>query len=261
MPCKVSFLETLQTKGVRPLFPCYRLNFAVVTQPASRFLKDLSLKAVLFDHDGVLVDSMPFHVRAWQLAFAEREIALAPQEVLLSEGSRSVELAAQIFKRHDVVLARDELNELVARKQALYRAMTRANVSPGTRRLLSRLKQTGLLLGLVTGSALANVKAVLPPSVLALFDAVVTGDDVAVGKPNPTGYLAAAKGLGVEPEACLVVENAPLGIEAARRAGMRVAGLTTTLDGSQLEGADYLFRDLQEMAESWEQWMEERKLR
>jgi HAD superfamily hydrolase (TIGR01509 family) len=109
---------------------------------------------------------------------------------------------------------------------------------PGMVPLLHDLRGRGVRLGLVTGSACRVVDESLAPSgVAALFDVLVTGDDVSHGKPDPEPYLIATARLGLPPEACLAIENAPLGIRSARAAGMACVALETTLPAAQLAEA------------------------
>ncbi len=206
------------------------------------------IKAILLDFDGVLVNSMSYHVRAWQMIFQDLNIAVQPDDVLLTEGCRSIELARQVLKRHSVNLSASEVDDLVDRKQNLYRKITRAELIPAARPFLEGARELGVLRGLVTGTPRLNVNKMLSSDVQGLFDVIITGDDVENGKPDPEGYRLAARELRVEPSACLVVENAPLGIKAAKRAGMRVAALATTLRRSYLQEADFHAADLAKLA-------------
>ena len=199
---------------------------------------------VLFDFDGVLVNSMPFHVRAWQEVFRDYDIQIEPADVLLTEGSRSFELAHQIFDSHQIDLSDSQIEHFVERKQELYRSITEARLDPAVEPLLRDLKSRRLWTGLVTGTALLNVHKSTPPEVLQLLDVIVTAENVKIGKPDPECYLKAANTLSAAPRTCLVVENAPLGIRAARAAGMNTVALLSTLGRVDLVGADYYVNDL-----------------
>lgn len=209
-------------------------------------------KAVLFDFDGVLVDSMPFHVQAWQEVFRAYGIEIRPEEVLLTEGCRSIELAAKVFAERGRSAGNGALQELVARKQQRYQEITKASMDDAAPGLITRLKNENRFTGLVTGTSRSNVEKVLSREHLALFDVLVTGDEVANGKPDPEAYLKAAEILEVPPSECLVVENAPLGIQAAKQAGMNVVALTTTLDVHLLKGADFYAENLADLEKNWE---------
>jgi len=204
------------------------------------------VRAVLFDYDGVLVNSMPFHVKAWQSVFSDFEITIKPEEVLLREGARSNELALEIFADRGVEISELELKELIDKKQKLYRKITEAKIENGTELFLKSLKQRGKLIGLVTGTVRLNVEHSHSPEFIELFDTITTADDIKKGKPNPECYLNAARELSVSPDNCLAVENAPLGIQAAKNAGMQVAALMTTLEKEELPHADFYANDLGE---------------
>ncbi|MCH8956904.1 HAD family phosphatase [candidate division KSB1 bacterium] len=204
------------------------------------------VKAILFDYDGVLVNSMPFHVKAWQSVFTDFEITIKPEEVLLREGARPIELAREIFADRSVEISELELKEFIDKKQKIYRKITEAKIENGTESFLKSLKQRGNLIGLVTGTVRLNVEHSHSPEFIELFDTITTADDIKNGKPNPECYLNAARELAISPELCLAVENAPLGIQAAKNAGMQVAALMTTLDKESLPDADFYANDLVE---------------
>jgi len=110
------------------------------------------------------------------------------------------------------------------------------------------LKKNGHILGLVTGTPSQELKRILPRRVLRIFDGIISGDHVKKGKPHPEPYLKAAKTLGVYPKACLVVENAPYGIESAKRAGMFCIAITTSLPKEYLAKADLVVDKLEEIS-------------
>jgi len=205
---------------------------------------DNLVTVVLFDFDGVLVNSMPFHVRAWQEVFRDYDIQIEPADVLLTEGSRSFELALQIFDSHQIDLSDSQIEHFVERKQELYRSITEATLDPAAEPLLLDLKNKRLWTGLVTGTTLQNVHKSTSAEVLQLLDVVVTAEDVTLGKPDPECYLRAANTLAAPPRNCLVIENAPLGLRAARTAGMNTVALLSTLSRGELPGADFYVNDL-----------------
>ena len=209
------------------------------------------LKAVLFDFDGVLVDSMSFHVEAWQSVFKEYHIKIAPEDILLTEGCRSIELAEKIFSDWNYDITSQELNKFVERKQGRYQKITKATFDENASSLIQKIREHGVLIGMVTGTSRSNVNKVLSSEFRDLFDIIITGNDVIRGKPDPEAYLKAADVLTIHPQNCLVVENAPLGIQAAKNAGMKVVALSTTLDRVYLPGADYYFEDLQDLEKNW----------
>ncbi len=209
------------------------------------------LKAVLFDYDGVLVDSMNYHVQAWQIVFKEFNIEIRPEEVLLAEGARSIELARQILSQNNILIAEDKLVEFVEKKQRTYHEITGAKFLEDARKLILKVKKREMRVGVVSGGARFDIENSLPPDVRGQIDVIISGEDVRRGKPDPEGYLNAAQKLGVLPAECLVIENAPFGIEAAKRAGMKVAAVATTLPRHLLNGADFHADDLAHLNKQW----------
>lgn len=187
----------------------------------------MSLRAVIFDVDGVLVKSMENHAAAYQQAFADIGVRIDPAEVFANEGRRSREVIVSLAQERGLDLSEAKMDEMNRRKQAVFHGFGPAPIYPGVQDLLERIKAHGLQLAAVTGTTRANVDHHLG-EVAQLFDVVVTADDVTRTKPDPEPYLAALSKLKLKPEECRVVENAPLGVKAARAAGLRVIGVTTT---------------------------------
>ncbi len=205
------------------------------------------IRAVLFDYDGVLVDSMPYHVSAWMEVMARYDVAISPEEIYLEEGSRTEEVAAELFRRRDRDFSSELLQEIVAAKRDRYLANNQTKLVEGARELLEHLKKDGYRLGLVTGSIRAQVEGTLGEEAKHFFDCIITSEDVERGKPNPEPFLRAAQRLNVAPEECLVIENAPLGVHAARAAGMWVVGVLATLPAHHLRQAHQIVSDLIEL--------------
>ena len=205
------------------------------------------IHAVLFDYDGVLVDSMPYHVAAWMEVMARYDVAISPEEIYLEEGSRTEEVAAELCRRRDRDFSVELLKEIVAAKRDRYLSNNQTKLADGALELLEHLKKDGYRLGLVTGSIRAQVEGTLGDEIKSLFDCIITSEDVEHGKPNPQPFLRAAQRLNVAPEECLVIENAPLGVHAARAAGMWVVAVLATLPAHYLREAHQLVPDLVEL--------------
>jgi beta-phosphoglucomutase len=158
---------------------------------------------------------------------ATRGIDLSHEDYLSDLGKRNDEiLRARLGADVDVAaiaLAKEEAYRLSIRTRGL-------DVLPGARAWLARLRDEGWRQALATSAPRANIAAVFAAvEIESLFDAVASAEDVAHGKPHPDVFLAAAKKLDVAPERCLVIEDAPAGVEAAHRAGMRALGVRTTV--------------------------------
>ena len=195
-----------------------------------------ALGAVLFDLDGTLIDSMPLHQRSWQRWHAE--LGLAFDEAGFFEataGRTNLEILVDLFPAK----SRADLDALAWRKEVLYRelAITSLQLIPGAAAVCQAARAQGLKLAVCTASPPENITVAFERFGMAGWvDAVTSPADGFRGKPHPDIFLAAAERLGVPPAACLVFEDAPLGIEAARRAGMAAVALTTTLPAEAFAG-------------------------
>lgn len=183
------------------------------------------IQAVLFDMDGVLVDSEPLHLRATQAALGSRGASYTERDNRAFFGATDVEMLRVLRILFDLPeptasLVESRINHLLA----LIRS--EAQPMPGVPAIPRRLRATGLALGLASASPRRIVQAVLQTVGLdECFQAIVSGDEVARGKPAPDGFLMAARRLAVEPERCLVVEDSRNGVLAAKAAGMAVAAI------------------------------------
>jgi beta-phosphoglucomutase len=212
-----------------------------------------SYKAVLFDLDGVITDTMGLHYEAYRQAFGKYGVQVTPLEIYKTEGMPSLEVGRAIVKEKGAPLSDEQVKKLIEEKRAIYRSMAvrEAKTYPGVPETLRMLKEHGVKLALITGSNLESATAVLKKVGLeGAFDVIVTGNDTPRGKPYPDPYRKGMEKLGVPPENCVVVENAPLGIQSAKAAGVGyVIGVTTTLPVEYLQSADDImpsFADLEE---------------
>lgn len=203
--------------------------------------KNLEKQAVIFDLDGVLTDSMPYHVRAFQKAFEPERIRVKAHDVLLCEGMPTEELVKVFLGMNNREITPGLVDRLAEAKEEHFKKLFRQKFIKGSRAFLKKMKRKGLVLALVTGTSAENLTMILPAEILQYFEVIITADDIEKGKPNADPYEKALKKLAVDSESALVIENAPLGIRAAKKAGIECAALTTTLKKKHLEKADYLF--------------------
>ncbi|MHB8586138.1 MAG: HAD family hydrolase [Thermoplasmatota archaeon] len=194
-------------------------------------------RAVIFDVDGVLLQSMERNARAYQETLATIGINIDVYEVFVNEGRPSKDLLATVAKSHGRLLAGAELDRVAREKQALLATFGPMPVYPGVANLLATLQGWGLRLAFVSGGYRVNIHPNLG-DLLRFFEVQVTADDELPGKPSPAPYEAALRKLGIAPDEAVVVENAPLGIEAAKSAGIYTVGVTTTLPARLLWAAD-----------------------
>lgn len=185
-------------------------------------------RAVLFDADGVLVDSHAGYANVWE-RWSHRH-GLDPAAVLAAtHARRPVDTIAEVAPHLDPVAEHAWLTGLADEAPEAFL------VFPDAAPLLAQLPPERW--AVVTSGDARSVRARLTAGGLPLPAVLVDGTDVARGKPHPEGYLLAAERLGVEPDDCVVVEDAPAGVRAGRTAGMRVIGLTTSHPAADLVGA------------------------
>lgn len=209
------------------------------------------LEGVLFDLDGTLLDSMTWHIKAWQIILAEKGVAIEDEFLYLNEGAIEATHLLRAIEGRGLDPDPEILKTLLRLQSDLFNRKYAARVAPfpDTLKTLDRLGRAGLDLGLVTSSSSGVVEKVLGSEIRSRFSAIVTGDEVARGKPHPEPYLTGMKKLGLTPERCLAVENAPAGINSAKAAGLTCVALTTTLDPRHLVQADQIFTSLSHFAD------------
>jgi beta-phosphoglucomutase family hydrolase len=200
-------------------------------------------RAFIFDMDGTIVDNMAFHTDSWLAFFEQRgktyEAAAFFRETAGAQG-REI-LRARLGP--DVSDA--DIAALALEKDALYREMygPHRRAIEGFEHLVTAARATGVKLAVATSAPPKNIVFTLDELDLRRhFDAVVGAADVEHGKPHPDVFLKAAAQLGVDPGDCIVFEDAPMGVEAARRAGMRAVVITTTLPAEAFAGYDNVIR-------------------
>jgi HAD superfamily hydrolase (TIGR01509 family) len=186
-------------------------------------------RAVLWDLDGTLIDSGEYHWQAWRDTLAQENIILARDRFDASFGQRS-EAALRNYLAPE--LPPGEIVRVCLAKAARYRELIGnhgAQLMPGAAQWLNALKAGGWRQALATSAPRIDVEAILSSVTIGgYFEAIVTSEDVERGKPDPAVFLTAAARVKVAPARCIVVEDAPAGLEAARRAGMRSIGLLSS---------------------------------
>lgn len=187
-------------------------------------------RAVLWDLDGTLVDSTELHWIAWRDTMAAEGVAITREMFESTFGWKNDPI---LRKWLGDGVAGDRKLRIADAKERSYRAALRAQglqPLPGAKRWVEALHRDGWRQAIASSAPLANIEAVL--DVLDLghdFEAMVSGDDVTAGKPDPRVFLLAAEKLGVDPSRAIVVEDAEAGIEGARRAGMKSIGVNPKL--------------------------------
>lgn len=218
-------------------------------------------RAVLFDMDGVLYDSMPNHAVAWQRSMAKFGIRMTAQDAYATEGARGVDTIRMMVKTQQ---GRDidetEAQAMYDEKTRQFHAMTAPRIMPGIPELMAQIKADGLGICVVTGSGQRPlIDRLMNDFGDYLLDAshVITAYDVERGKPNPDPYLAGLKKMGnLQPWEALIVENAPLGVRAGVAAQVfTIAVNTGPLPNEALtqEGANLIFSRMTDLSSEWKQ--------
>ena len=201
------------------------------------------IKGVLFDFDGVAVKSMEQHYEAWSKALAEKGGSIDKEDFYMLEGQGIKEISNAIGRKFN--LNQKDTDQLGERKSFYYKQIMKLEFYPYFFELLKVLKNRKCKMGVVTGGARSRVSAVVENNFGDYFECLVTVDDVERGKPFPDPFLRGAELLGLKPDECIVVENAPMGIEAAIKAGMTVIAVKTTLTEKYLDRAHFMVDDFQ----------------
>ena len=196
------------------------------------------MKGVIFDWDGVVIDSSAEHERSWEILSEEISRPLPEGHFKRGFGKKNEVIIPEILG-----WAKDpaEISKLEERKETIYRELVRdrgVQILPGARELLVALRSEKIPRAIGSSTPRQNLDAIFSATGLGeFFDAVACGDDVANGKPAPDVFLLAAQMLALAPADCLVIEDAHAGIEAAHRAGIPVLAVATTNSLSELGAA------------------------
>ncbi len=207
------------------------------------------IKAVLFDMDGLMVDTEPVHLKAFNLVFKTYSKYLTEEENAKRYISiPDIDGAKDMVVRFNLPISAEEL---VQAKQEKIKQLLKNNVvaQPGLRELLVNLKKDGYKIAIASSSQLETIKIIIDGlKIGSLIDAIASAEEVEHGKPAPDVYLLAAEKLGVSPDACLVLEDAPKGVEAGKAAGMKVFAIPSQYTkGQDFSHADKLLNSLNEV--------------
>ncbi|HHY64374.1 MAG TPA: HAD family phosphatase [Clostridiaceae bacterium] len=207
------------------------------------------IKALIFDLDGVLIDSEPIHSQVVVDVLRDVGVTAQESEVYDFIGVRNEEMWETMKKRHGIEEPTEKL--LAMQKAYKHERFFNNKLTPidGVLDLLRAAKRKGLSIALATSSPRYFAKYILKAIKAAVFfDDLVTSDEVSRGKPEPEVFLKAADAVGVLPEECLVIEDAYYGVLAAKRAGMKCIGFKNPNSGNQdLSMADYVVTSLRDI--------------
>jgi beta-phosphoglucomutase len=199
------------------------------------------LKAIIFDVDGVLVDSMFFQADAWVHVFYEIGINITKEDIYALEGLNDATLIKAIFEKARKEPEPWHFEYLVNKKREAFefdKIKPFKNISGCLNQLKRHFK-----LAIVSGSNHYMVENVINKFFTGCFEAIITGDDSEQGKPDPTPFLKAVEKLDVTKNECMVIENSPMGVTAARRAEIYCVAVASMLEPDKLQHANLVFRD------------------
>jgi len=194
-------------------------------------------RAVIFDMDGVVTDTMPYHYRAWKPVLTEAGIHVSHFDIYKREGEKGGDSLQDLFMENGKTLDADSLARLMQKKEALFQKIVQPDLITGSEEMIRRLHHKGYVLALVTGTSRSELLKFLPARLLCFFKMTLAGDEVRKGKPHPEPYRTVMEHLELERDRAVVVENAPFGIRSARAARLYCLAVTTSLPESYLKEA------------------------
>ncbi|SFM43293.1 HAD family hydrolase [Methanolobus profundi] len=200
------------------------------------------LSSLIFDMDGVLVDSMTYHAQAWIQVSSEVGVNVTPADIYEVEGANHRVGLEWLFEKAGRELDPDMYDSILERKIEIFTSIADVKPFEGMVECLSVLKKD-FKLAVVTGSERVTVESFMDQFFPGIFDVIVSGEDVHYGKPYPEPYLKAVEMLGIGKEECIVVENAPMGVESAKKAGLYCVGVPTYITPDKLSEADMILND------------------
>jgi beta-phosphoglucomutase len=198
------------------------------------------MKGIMFDMDGVLIDAMPYHAEAFQIAFKEEaNQEIDKKDIFLLEGMPGPELVKEIFKIKKI---KDKdvddilVKKIHKRKEQIFKEIQKAQAFEGVRELIDSLNCNNCLKAVVSGASKQEVESLLEKNGLKNFNVIISGEDLKDGKPDPEPFKTGLDRLNLRPSDAIIVENAPLGAESAKRADIK---FIITLNNTPLKLSDF----------------------
>ena len=202
--------------------------------------------AVLWDMDGVLVDTGDFHFKAWKQTFEELGVAFDKEDFRATFGMNNAGILEWVYGKRPEP---EEVAQVSEKKESLFRELIKGKAEPlpGVLDWLRQFQTWGIKQAITSSAPPKNIEVLVAElKIENYFDAIISGFDL-LGKPNPDVFLKAANAIQVRPEKCVVIEDAIAGVEGAKRAGMKCIAVTTTNPASKLAKADFIVDRLKNM--------------
>jgi beta-phosphoglucomutase len=204
------------------------------------------MKNIIFDMDGVLIDSIPKHIIAWKTVLLKHNVKVSNYELALHEGSNQVLFLNDILKERNIKKTNKEKQQIINEKKELF-LKYKIKLFP-IKKILNFLKRKNIKLAVGTGGSKCSVEKNLK-EIKDYFEVIINGEEIKKGKPNPETYNKARIKLKSKKQETLVIENAPLGIKAAKNAGLKCYAISTSLPKKYLKEADKIFKNHNELFE------------
>jgi beta-phosphoglucomutase family hydrolase len=201
--------------------------------------------AVIWDMDGVIVDTARFHLKSWQAVFKKHGVEFTGADFTGLFGQRNDRIIRTVLDRE---VPPAEIDEIAHDKEEFFRNNVRGNITalPGVIDLIKALNQQGIKMAIASSAPMENIQLLLGSlGIIDCFQQLVPGKEVSESKPSPQLFLLAAKKLGATPDHCIVFEDAIAGVTAAKRAGMHCVAVTTTNAREKLSEADMVVDTLE----------------
>ena len=191
-------------------------------------------KGIIFDMDGTIVDSLPYHYKAWKIFFRENKVANFLEKLKGYKGGGTLDLLTAVYGDKYSI---KELKIMTDDKEIIFREIYRNNVEPikGFMKTLKFIKQKKILVGLASNAIRKNVKMILNElNIYEDFDSIICGDEVKMGKPNPEMFNETVSRFKLKKKECLIFEDSLEGVSAAVNANVDVIGITSSTSGKVL---------------------------
>jgi len=206
-----------------------------------------SKKAVIWDMDGVIVDTAQYHLKGWQMVFRKRGANYTEEDFRRNTGKRSDSIIKNVLGEK---IAQGEIIAITREKDETFRQLMGQNIRPfpGVLKLITSLKEHGFKIAIASSAPMENIQLITQSlKIHNRFDAIISGWETTKGKPHPQIFLRAVEKLGVEAEDCIVIEDAISGVTASQRAGIRCIAVTNTTPRKDLREADLVIDTLEEI--------------
>lgn len=199
----------------------------------------------MFDFDGVLAQTMEDNYKAWLKSLKKYNISISAQEYFPYEGMKLEKLAKKYCQKAG--LDKSLVEDIIKNKEDLYLKNNKFQLYRGVKSIINLLHAKNIPFAIVTAGLYNRLHSTLPENFLKKFKVIITGDQVKRGKPFPDPYLKAAKLLSVDIKKCLVIENAPLGIKSAKKAGAYCIAVSSTMGQEFLTEADEIITSINQL--------------